>query len=310
MKIIKYGGNALKSKMNRLSIYKKLKNEKDKVVMVVSAFKDSPYSTSDLSLLLTKNYTYEMKQQMIILGEIISSLRICNELLNEGINATVILPQEVGISVFTSDHFEYLLELDDTFIKEKSEQYDVIVFPGFIGINQDGYFVSLNESGSDLSAVFVAKMLGEKEIFLYKDVLGLASIDPHLSAQFRLFKNASFEQMMMISEHKNQLVQKEALHYAADYQINIHVSHFLNDTSETLISKKSGERVVVMSYEDHFVYLDGYQQSEKISNYLLINHVYFDYIMTSNHSLKIVTSEHNEKEILLLLHDLYIKGEF
>lgn len=309
MKIIKYGGNALKSKMNRLAIYKKIKNINDKIVMIVSAFKDSPYSTNELSMLVNQNCTYEMKQQMIVLGEIISSLRVCNELLNEGINAMVLFPQEIGISVVTSDQFDYVDELDNRFLQEKLLDYDVIVIPGFIAINQEGYFVSLNKGGSDLSAVLIAKMLDEKEIFLYKDVLGLSSIDPQLSTQFKLFKQASFEQMMLLCEHKNPLIQKEALHYAQDYDIRIHVSHFLNDTHETLISKKGNDKMIVMSYEKNCIYIDGYQQNEKISNLLLNNHLYFDYIMNHNRSLKIVTSEQNEKEILLFLHERYVKGE-
>ena len=90
MKIIKCGGSVLKNYNDRLQLYKEIKSSDEKVVLVVSAFNDCPYSTDKLSLLLKDNYTYEMKQEIIVIGEIISSLRVTNELLNQYIDATLI----------------------------------------------------------------------------------------------------------------------------------------------------------------------------------------------------------------------------
>ena len=55
-----------------------------------------------------------------------------------------------------------------------------MVIPGFIAINQDNKIVSLKENGSDLTTIIIAKMLEINDVYLYKDVLGLSSIDPNL----------------------------------------------------------------------------------------------------------------------------------
>ena len=62
MKVIKCGGNVLSKFEDRKRLYQEIKNEKDKVILVVSAFNDSPYSTKSLKLLLNNNYSYEMEQ--------------------------------------------------------------------------------------------------------------------------------------------------------------------------------------------------------------------------------------------------------
>ena len=58
-----------------------------------------------------------MKQELIVIGEIISSVRVCNELLNEYIDAEVLYKEELGIKVFTTDKMEEVTSLDNTIIK-------------------------------------------------------------------------------------------------------------------------------------------------------------------------------------------------
>ena len=188
MKVIKCGGSILKDITNRKRLYNEIKTLEDKVVLIVSAFNDSPYSTNSLNNLITNNYTFEMKQELLVIGEIISSIRVCNELLNEYIDADVLYKEEIGIKVQTTDKMEQIVSLDNSKIKEKTKKHKVIVVPGFIGINQDNKIVTLNKNGSDLTALLIAKMLEIDEVFLYKDVLGLSSIDPNISFNYKLYK--------------------------------------------------------------------------------------------------------------------------
>ena len=59
MKIIKCGGSILSKYENRKRLYDEIKVSKDKILLVVSAFNDCPYSTNSLSDLITNNYSYE-----------------------------------------------------------------------------------------------------------------------------------------------------------------------------------------------------------------------------------------------------------
>ena len=97
MKIIKCGGAALNNLVDRKKLYQEIKNYNGSVVLIVSAFKTGPYSTNELDNLLTNNYTDQMKQELITIGEIISSIKVCNELLNEYIDAALIYKDEIII---------------------------------------------------------------------------------------------------------------------------------------------------------------------------------------------------------------------
>lgn len=309
MKVIKCGGSILKDYENRKRLYKELNQEKDNVILVVSAFNDCYYSTSSLRKLLSKNYTYEMEQELIILGEIISSIRVCNELLNEYIDATVLYKDELGIHVKTSDKMDEIDYLDNTFILKKVKEHKVVVVPGFIGINQNNKYVSLNKNGSDLTAIAVAKMCDLSEVYLYKDVLGLSSIDPNISTNYKLYKAVSYDFISQIALHGNELLQLQAIKLAKDSNINIYIIHHINHNYITAISKFSKEKIVVFQLFNDDIYIDGYSYNNIIENMLINKNINYDYILPCASYLKIVTSYNNQNQIITTLHNLYIKGE-
>lgn len=309
MKIIKCGGASLNNYQDRKKLYNEIKEYNGSIVLIVSAFQDGPYSTKQLASLLENNYTYQMKQELITIGEVISSIKVVNELLNEYIDASLIYKEDIGIHVNTSDKMDEIVSLDGSKIKEELLAHKVVVVPGFIGINQDNKQVSLNKNGSDLTAILVAKMLDEKDVFLYKDALGLSSINPKLENKYKLYKNISYDMMHKIVLHGNPIIQEEALIKAKEYDISIHMQHYINHLYGTSITKSSSERIIVFQILDNDVFIDGYINKEQIENILIEKNILFDYVLQCNSYLKIVTGYDNESTILKTLHDLFMKGE-
>lgn len=308
MKIIKCGKDALKDLKNRLKLYDEIKLYDEQVILVVSAFNDSPYSTSSLRTLLVNNYSNEMEQEMIVIGEIISSLRVCNELLNKYIDAIVLYKEEIGIHVKFTDKMEQVIKIDKELIKSKLENHKVLVVPGFIGISQNNKIVSLNKNGSDLTAVIMASVFECKDVYLYKNVLGLSSINPYIYSNYKLYKSISYDLMLQSISHGNDLIQEEALRFAKDNEIKVHIQNYLNHDNETIISKFSNEKVVIFQMIANEIYIDGYSNKEQIENVLRLNNFEFDYILPCNSYLKIVL-KNDTKEVLCYLHNLYLKGE-
>lgn len=309
MKIIKCGGASLNNYQDRKKLYNEIKEYNGSVVLIVSAFQDGPYSTKQLESLLENNYTYQMKQELITIGEIISSIKVVNELLNEYIDASLIYKEDIGIYVNTSDKMDEIVALNGDKIKEELLVHKVVVVPGFIGINQDNKQVSLNKNGSDLTAILVAKMLDEKDVFLYKDALGLSSINPKLENKYKLYKSLSYDMMHKIVLHGNPIIQEEALLKAKEYNINIHMQHYINHLYGTSITNSNSERVIVFQILDNDVFIDGYINKEQVENILIEKNLLFDYVLQCNSYLKIVTGYNNELAILKTLHDLFMKGE-
>ena len=309
MKIIKCGGTSLANYEDRIKIYNQIKKSDEKTILIVSAFANSPYSTKSLKSLLKDNYDYYMKEQLITLGEIISSIKVTNELLNEYIDASLIYIDELGIKVNSYENNIEIFSLDNSKILDKINNHKVVVIPGFIAINQDNKIVSLKENGSDLTAIIVAKMLEINDVYLYKDVLGLSSIDPSISSSYKLYEKVSYDNMLKIISHGNSLVQYEAVKLAKENNINIHILHYLNQSQETLISKVLNVQVTTFSLLDNDVYIDGYTDINKIENILILKNIKYDYLLPCNGFIKIATSYNNSLLIINTLHNLYLKGE-
>lgn len=309
MKIIKCGGSVLKNLENRKKIYKEIKDYNDKVILIVSAFIDCPYSTKSLSELIKLNYSFQMKEELLVIGEIISSIRVTNELLNEYVDAELLYKEEIGIHVVSSDKMEYIDHLDNTILLKKIKEHKVIVVPGFIGINQDNKIVSLNKNGSDLTAIAIAKMCNANEVYLYKDVLGLSSIDPIYTNNIKVFKTVSYDMLLQIVLHGNDIVQADAIKFAKENDINIIITHYINHSYNTLVSKYSKEKVVVFQKYKDDIYIEGITNMQEIANHLIFLNIPYEYILPCNSYIKIVTKSKNQNIIINQLHNLYLKGE-
>ena len=309
MKIIKCGGSSLKSNEDRKKIYQNIKSLDEKVILIVSAFANSNYSTKSLRSLIKGNFDYYMKEQLITLGEVISSIIVTNELLNEYVDASLIYVNELGIYVNSNENNVEITKLDNSIIKEKIDNHKVVVTPGFIAINQDNKIVSLKENGSDLTAVIIGKMLETNDVYLYKDVLGLSSIDPSVSSSYKLYEKVSYDNMLKIISHGNNLIQYDAVKLAKENNINIHILHYLNQSYETLITKVYNVKVTTFSLKDNDIYIDGYTSQEKVENILILKDIKYDYILPSNGYIKIVTTYNNQNHIINTLHSLFLKGE-
>ena len=62
----------------------------------------------------------------------------------------------------------------------------VPVVPGFVGRSREGEVVTLGRGGSDLTATVLGRVLGAREVILWKDVPGLLTADPRVVPDARL----------------------------------------------------------------------------------------------------------------------------
>src|SRR2546423_1684894 len=62
----------------------------------------------------------------------------------------------------------------------------VPVVPGFVGRSREGEIVTLGRGGSDLTATVLGRVLGAREVILWKDVPGLLTADPRVVPGGRL----------------------------------------------------------------------------------------------------------------------------
>lgn len=232
MFICKFGGTILNDTRNYTKIFRLInrKIKKEKVLVIVSAIgrEDDPYSTQTL-LMQTKHLNELEKDAMLSIGEQFSSLKLTNYLKQKGIKTRCILANEINIKIDDNyDVYPYLYE--DLF-----NDFDCIIVPGFLGKNEFGYIKTLPRGGSDLTAVILAKSLDEKDVYLYKDTLGVYSCNDSLIYSKETISKLSYDQASRFFSYTGDVVQLDAIEIAKNENIRIHICN-LNSKIETLVS--------------------------------------------------------------------------
>lgn len=272
IKLIKIGGSLLKEK-NTFNLLKNILNNeinsyKNKVILVVSAIgrNNDPYSTDTLKrLAINLNKTDE--DYLVGQGEILSSL-ITASILHE-FNPKVIRYNEIGIVKGVKYKFN-----KNNLVRYLNE-YNLLIVPGFIMIDDNNNLVTLERGGSDLSAVLIAKMLNIKEITLYKETGGIMSGDPSLIASPYLIKNISYDDVYLLSKLGAKVIQKTAVKFAKENKIKILVkSLYLDEVGSVIYFNSDLNKYKGVTINDKYIYLIGNLDNDDVNIIKYLMHEY------------------------------------
>lgn len=236
MKVMKFGGTSLRSETTRKYVYRHiLENSKtNKIVIVVSAMGRYPdaYATDTLLTLGSEYLSKEEKARLVSMGEQISTLKVCSELVEMGINAYALPFLDCGI--LTDENYDYarVLKLDNKEIKKKLQQYDIVVVGGFIGIAPNGKITTLGRGGSDYSAVLFADMLDLKEVDIFTDVDGVYDKDPKMNEYAIRYDKLTYDEMLNM---KSRVLHDRCVSYAKDHNIRICLKGTFSASKGTII---------------------------------------------------------------------------
>ncbi len=113
------------------------------------------------------------------------------------------------------------VHVDAARIRRTLADADVVVLPGFVGIDVTGIPSLLGRGGSDLTALFVAHSLGADEVCLVKDVDGIYAHDPRRHEGFSPLRRLHWNEVRRIG---GGVVQEKALHFAAHHGLAFRVA--------------------------------------------------------------------------------------
>ncbi|MBQ9730786.1 MAG: hypothetical protein IJV94_01510 [Bacilli bacterium] len=231
MYICKFGGLLLDDKKEYAKIFRliKRKTKKDLVIIVVSAIgRDKPYSTN--TLLNNSEYLFDKeKDAFISIGEQYSSLKLSNYLKQKGIKSRAVLLNELSLNIDKD------FEIDITKYNAILNEHECLIVPGFLGKFEFDYIKTLGRGGSDLSAVLLAKYYEEKDVYLYKDTIGVYSSIDRCIINKETIRNLSYDQAITFFSYTGDVVQQKAIEVAKENKIRIHICN-LDSKLETIIS--------------------------------------------------------------------------
>jgi|SRR5579871_2090395 len=120
--------------------------------------------------------------ELLATGERESAALLALALDRSGIPSRIVDPREIGLSVAGDPLDADPLTADEPALRSLLEDHPVLIIPGFFGIGANGRTHLLGRGGSDLTAVFLARLLATPHCRLIKDVDGVYDSDPALAA--------------------------------------------------------------------------------------------------------------------------------
>lgn len=143
------------------------------------------------------NYRDDLKDELMSMGERMSSLLCAAILREEGINA---INFDVRKVLRTDSRFTEAVPdiaairvLSHQLLLPELEQH-VVVTQGFVGADENGKTTTLGRGGSDFTAALLAEAIDAKTCEIWTDVIGVYTTDPRITDKARPLPELSFEE--------------------------------------------------------------------------------------------------------------------
>ncbi len=155
------------------------------------------------------------------------------------------IPDINAIQQTTHDLFEPLFE-----------QYQCILFPGFIGATKDGEPATLGRNGSDYTASILGAAINAEEIQIWSDVDGILSADPTIIPYAQPLKLMTFDEACELAYFGARVLHPAAIQPALEKGIQVCVlnSNRPNEPGTVIVAfdgnDNSGRTVKSIAYKE------------------------------------------------------------
>jgi aspartokinase/homoserine dehydrogenase 1 len=127
-----------------------------------------------------------------------------------------------------------------------SDETDILILPGFYGVNSLGKPQLMGRNGSDYSAACVAAALQARSCEIWKDVDGFFTADPRIVASAKCLDEVSYEEAMELSFFGAKVISAKALTPLMSAGIPCEIKNTYHpDLSGTLIHADTEKPAVV-----------------------------------------------------------------
>ena len=275
--IQKFGGSSVASveriKNAALKIAEKAKRGYPMVV-VISAMGDT---TDELISLIHKISTFPDRRELdhvMATGEMVSASLMASALTELGINAK-------SFNAFNLQLFSELCGNDYTITKiGRQKEFEdflkpgsVAVVAGFQGITNEGDLTTLGRGGSDLTAVVMARELGQKVCEKYTDEDGVYTADPRIIPTASKVLHLSYDEMLNLAHYGNGILHPRAISLAKESNIRLHVRSSFSNVEGSVIGPDGDDSIPIKSItcSNKFVFAKISGLSEKAVKDLTFN---------------------------------------
>ena len=215
IKVLKFGGTsvgsveAIKRSASIICDWSK----KSKVIVVLSAMSGE----TDRLINLTKSFSKSPNpvdfDNAISTGENLSCALMSIYLNNQKTKSKSLHSWQIPIMTSSEHMKSRILSINKKFLLNELENLDVLLVPGFQGINERREITTLGRGGSDTSAVAVAAAM-DAECIIYTDVEGVFTTDPNIVPNAKKINKISYEEMLELASQGAKVLQTRSVELA------------------------------------------------------------------------------------------------
>lgn len=194
------------------------------------------------------NFIYD---QIVALGEILSTKIIASYLVTEGID--VVWADARKLIQTDNSYRDAKVDWEST-TQRIQEHWQAntphsIITQGFIGGGEHQRMTTLGREGSDFSAAIFAYALNAKSVTIWKDVSGMLNADPKHFSNTTLLPNISYREAIELSYYGASVIHPKTIKPLENLNIPLYVKSFLAPSDPgSIINDNTSEDSKIPSY--------------------------------------------------------------
>ncbi len=234
----KYGGSSVADAERIKNVAQRIvraKGRGDRVVVVVSAMRDTTDELIKLAYQVTSHPDDRELDMLLSTGELVASTLLAMALRDMGYEAISLSGAQAGIRTDATYSRARILKIDPKRVIRELDNGRIVIVAGFQGITEEMDITTLGRGGSDTTAVALAASLGAEVCQIHTDVNGVYTADPRLIPEARRLTEIGYDEMLELATYGAKVMHPRAIELGELFNIPILVASSFTDSPGTLI---------------------------------------------------------------------------
>jgi len=249
--IQKYGGSSLASAERIRKVAERIAGQArsgKRLAVVVSAMGDTTDDLIALMHSISREPDPRELDQLMATGELVSCSLLVAALQKLGVNSRSFNAVNLGITTdggFGNAEIRSFANLNA--LREFLKPGAVAIVAGFQGLTPAGDLTTLGRGGSDITAVAVARELGQLVCEKFTDEDGVYTADPRILPTARKVWHLDYDEMRTLALYGNGILHPRAIEYARQASIRIHVRSSFSFEEGTVVGPDGDDSLGIKS---------------------------------------------------------------
>ncbi|MGD0231275.1 MAG: aspartate kinase, partial [Syntrophorhabdales bacterium] len=218
----KYGGTSVGTPERIRGVAEKVIAYRQKgadMIVVVSAMSGETDRLLKLAGSVSASPDERELDVLVSTGEQVTSALLAITLKERGFDVVSLLGSQIRIRTDSAYGKARIEGIDKEKIVSSLGRGQIVVVPGFQGIDGEGNITTLGRGGSDTTAVALAAALGADLCEIYTDVDGVYTTDPNITQKARRLDRISYDEMLEMASVGAKVLQIRSVELARKYKV-------------------------------------------------------------------------------------------